>query len=75
MITERDILKCVEELNELSTILLQQHNKPHKDFSKEIIEELGDVSWRLEKLIKHYGPKKIKERIKFKKDKSITSGW
>tara|TARA_R110002051_G_scaffold305895_1_gene376179 strand:- start:4524 stop:4757 length:234 start_codon:yes stop_codon:yes gene_type:complete len=38
-------LKLIEELNELSTILLQQHNKPSKDFINEISMEFGDVKY------------------------------
>ena len=47
-------LKLIEELNELSTILLQQHNKPHKDFLNEISMEFGDV---------HTGWKCLKMRV------------
>ena len=42
---EHITLKLIEELNELSTILLQQHNKPHKDFINEISMEFGDVQY------------------------------
>ena len=34
-----------EYITELSTILLQQHNKPHKDFTDEISMEFGDVQY------------------------------
>ena len=66
---DREILKCVEELNELSTILIQQYNKPKKNFEKEIIEEIGDVYVWLNKLRNHYGKGYIKERIEYKKEK------
>jgi hypothetical protein len=42
---ENITLKLIEELNELSTILLQQHNKPHKNFLDEISMEFGDVQY------------------------------
>ncbi len=42
---EHITLKLIEELNELSTILLQQHNKPNKDFLNEISMEFGDVEY------------------------------
>tara|TARA_R100001594_G_scaffold29078_1_gene54503 strand:- start:149 stop:382 length:234 start_codon:yes stop_codon:yes gene_type:complete len=71
--TERDLLKCVEELNELSTILLQQYNKPHRDLKDEIIEELGDVKWRLQKVIDHYGKKEVNRRVEFKKTKNLLN--
>ena len=41
-----DYLKCIEELNELATVLMQQFNKPHKDLSEDVVEELGDVYYR-----------------------------
>ena len=49
-----DYLKCVEELNELATILMQQFNKPHKDLSEDVIEELGDVYYRLDNMMDYY---------------------
>jgi len=36
-------LKCAEELNELSTALLQQINKPKKNKITNIYEEILDV--------------------------------
>jgi hypothetical protein len=42
-------LKLIEELNELSTILLQQHNKPNKDFINEISMEFGDVTYWMDR--------------------------
>jgi hypothetical protein len=43
-------LKCVEELNELSTELIQQINKPHKNKKKNIISEIADVECVIKKL-------------------------
>jgi hypothetical protein len=64
------LLKLVEELNELATILMQQHNKPDKNFTSDIIEEIGDVELQLERLKKYYDKKAIKKRIAWKKLKS-----
>ena len=36
-------MKLVEELNELATAIMQQNNKPHKDLTKEIQDEIADV--------------------------------
>jgi hypothetical protein len=48
-------LKCAEELNELSTRLLQQVNKyPKKSYSEEIRNEIVDVQYRLELLMPLY---------------------
>ena len=44
------LLKCVEELNELSTILIQQINKPNKELYNSIVLEIEDVDKRLENL-------------------------
>jgi|TARA_E500000318_G_scaffold100336_1_gene102998 hypothetical protein len=66
----RVLLKLVEELNELATILMQQHNKPDKNFASDIIEEIGDVELQLERLKKYYDNKAIKKRIAWKKVKS-----
>ena len=61
------MLKCVEELNELATVLIQQNNKPHKDLSSKIIEELGDAKYRMDNLIvKYYGTENVKDRIERK---------
>jgi len=36
-------MKLVEELNELATAIMQQNNKPYKDLTKEIQDEIADV--------------------------------
>ena len=42
-------MKLVEELNELATVIVQQENKPHKNLTKEIQDEIADVKvWLLE---------------------------
>lgn len=48
---EKIILKCLEELAELSTILLQDMNK-NKDLSTKVIGEIRDVEKYLD-LIKN----------------------
>ena len=35
--------KLVEELLELATIITQQNNKPHKDLTRKIENEIADV--------------------------------
>ena len=62
-------LKTAEELNELSTILLQYVNKDNKIDKQKIIEEIGDSIIRIKVLKKLFSKKKVKERIKFKLDK------
>ena len=66
---ERDLRKAAEECSELATVLIQQLNKPHKDFSSEIIEETGDVLFRVENLTKHFDFKAIVDRIEVKREK------
>ena len=43
------VLKCVEELSELITLLLQHCNKK-KDYTIEISEEVMDVEIQIEKI-------------------------
>lgn len=64
-----NLLKTAEELNELSTILLQYVNKDNKIDKQKIIEEIGDSIIRIKVLKKLFSKKKVKERIKFKLDK------
>ena len=47
--SQKTAMKLVEELNELATAIMQQNNKPHKDLTKEIQDEIADVKvWLLE---------------------------
>ena len=47
--SQKIAMKLVEELNELATAIMQQNNKPHKDLTKEIQDEIADVKvWLLE---------------------------
>ena len=64
-----DYLKCVEELNELSTVLIQQFNKPHKDYSEEIVEEMGDALYRLENMMDYYDRDGVIRRKRHKAEK------
>ena len=66
---ERDLRKAAEECSELATILIQQLNKPRRNFSKKIEEEMGDVLFRLENLKKHFNFPAVVDRIKYKRDK------
>ena len=66
-IWRHDVCKCIEELNELAAELSKQYNKPHKDYTSKIIEELGDAKYRMDNLIdRYYGTDNIKKRIEFK---------
>ena len=68
----REHKKLAEECMELALIITQQLNKPKVDFENEIIEELGDVKWRLEQVEKYYDRERIEERIRYKKDREIV---
>jgi len=61
-----NLLKTAEELNELSTILLQYVNKDNKIDKQKIIEEIGDSIIRIKVLKKLFNKKKINSRINFK---------
>lgn len=61
-----NLLKAAEELNELSTILLQYVNKDNKIDEQKIIEEIGDSIIRIRVLKKLFNKKKINSRINFK---------
>ena len=64
-----NLLKTAEELNELSTILLQYVNKDNKIDKQKIIEEIGDSIIRITVLKKLFNKKKINLRVKFKLNK------
>ena len=53
----RDGLKVVEEMAELSTRIMQQVNKPHKNLHTKIWDEISDVSVRLKTFAQHYTPR------------------
>jgi len=54
---------------ELALIITQQLNKPRVDFTQEIIDEIGDVKWRLEQVEKYYDEYQINNRIRYKKER------
>ena len=51
-----DGLKVVEEMAELSTRIMQQVNKPHKNLHTKIWDEISDVRVRLKTFAQHYNP-------------------
>lgn len=64
-----NLMKSIEELNELSLALVQSITKSHtsKPISKqEIIDEIGDVKRKIWLLESIYGKKNVKKRIKNK---------
>ena len=63
-----EMKKTAEECCEFATVLMQQLNKPHKDLEEDIVEELGDVIFRTNRLKKYYDNESIEERI-FRKEK------
>ena len=52
-------LKLAEELNELSTVILQQVNKPEKELEEKITWGIGDVYYRLNQITEFYDKEKI----------------
>ena len=60
---EYDHRKVAEECSELATVLIQHLNKPHKNLTKQIIEELGDVIYRVDKLKGYYNNDLLTKRI------------
>jgi NTP pyrophosphatase (non-canonical NTP hydrolase) len=62
--------KTIEELMELATVLTQQQNKQQsRDYTNEIIEEIGDVYTWLDELSKRFDKDKIQKRIESKRGK------
>jgi NTP pyrophosphatase (non-canonical NTP hydrolase) len=66
---EYNLSKASEELQELSLVLTQKLNKPHRVDNQEIIDEIGDVIIRIEILKKIYDIDKINERVAYKLSK------
>ena len=67
----REHKKLAEECMELALIITQQLNKPKMDFEDDIIDEIGDVKWRLKLVEKYYDSKKIEERISYKQNREL----
>jgi hypothetical protein len=62
-----NILKLIEELQELSLVLTQAYLKPSKVDQQEIIDEIGDVKIRMAVLDKILNQQPlVNERIEFK---------
>lgn len=61
-----NLLKSTEEFMELSLILTQQRTKKSKDFTKDIIDEIGDCKIRLAILEHLYDKEKIETRVVYK---------
>lgn len=64
-------LKAIEELNELSAALTQSLTKKNQNNDEDIIEEFGDVLFRLDILKCYYDADKITARSHKKVSKSI----
>jgi NTP pyrophosphatase (non-canonical NTP hydrolase) len=65
----RITMKLVEELNELATAIMQQHNKPHKNLTIDIQDEIADVKVWLAEYEELFDWDYIDERITLKKQK------
>ena len=63
-----EFVKCAEELNELSVVLIQQITKPTKNLRSKILVEVSDVLYRLWPIIEIFDEREIKEAI----DKKIA---
>lgn len=60
--------KTIEELMELATVLMQQQNKQSsRDYTNDIIDEMGDVYMWLGELSKRFDQNKIQKRITSKR--------
>jgi hypothetical protein len=65
-------LKAMEELQELSLILTQEMSKPKGSVTtEEIVNEIGDVQFRLDILKQLYSAKAIKARAEDKANKAL----
>lgn len=72
----KQILKCIEEMNELTQVLLWELNdkgKQPKFIREKVIEEMSDVLMTFEslKLIYNISDKEIQDQINFKENKKI----
>ena len=66
MTKDKTTLKLIEELNELATVLLQNYNKPKKEYTIEIQDEIADVKLWLNIVEKRYDKEYIDKRIEDK---------
>jgi NTP pyrophosphatase (non-canonical NTP hydrolase) len=67
--TQRISMKLVEELNELATVIMQQNNKPHKQLTREIEDEIADVKVWLAEFEDYFDWEYISDRVVRKKKK------
>jgi len=67
--SQRITMKLVEELNELATVIMQQNNKPYKDLTKEIQDEIADVKVWLSEYEELFNWNYIDNRITNKRKK------
>lgn len=63
-------LKLVEELNELSTAIIQSMTKGD-DNTENVVEEFGDVEYRLAVMKNYYNAEAIAKRAEKKFNKSL----
>ena len=61
--------KLIEELLELATVIMQQKNKPHKNLTRKIENEIADVKTWLTEFEAPYDWDYIDDRIKEKRIK------
>lgn len=72
---EYNLLKTVEELSELSEVLMKKVLKSEKEkepSDQSIIDEIGDVYIRIRILSRLFGEEAVSERVNFKLDKFET---
>ena len=62
--------KTIEELVELAAVMIQQRNKPYRNHTAQIEEEIADVYCWLDKLKERFDQSKIKKRINYKRRKN-----
>ena len=62
-------MKLGEELNELATASMQQRNKPHKDLTIDIQDEIADVKVWLAEYEELFDWNYIDDRMTLKKQK------
>lgn len=67
--TEFNMIKTIEELQELSLALTQKITKPTLNNTQAIIDEIGDVKLRLKILEFYYDKDKVDARIALKLSK------
>lgn len=61
-----NLLKCAEELQELSLVLTQSVLKKKKVNTQEILDEIGDVKIRMAVLEELFDKIKVQKRINYK---------